>query len=438
MGHNVLLVGAALLLVMLNGFFVAAEFALVKLRQTRVQAIAKTFGWRGRTLARVHRNLDVYLSACQLGITLASLGLGWIGEPAFAHLLEPVLQGLGIRSPEVISAIAFVVAFFIISYLHIVIGELAPKSVAIRQSDRVGIWTALPLYWFYWLMYPVIWLLNHSANWVLRVMGLDVVHGQEGYYSAEELKLILRASRADDKSTTDEWRVLAQALEFRDLEVTDLMRPFQDAATLSKNDDIETSLARIVEYRYTRYPYLDENGHVLGVIHLKDIFIAMRSGVPLPDLTGLVRPVLTVSPSLSATELFRRFRQGNPHFAIVAHDQQPPLGFITLDNVLGALVGEIRDEFRRTRNDWTKLDDGSLVGKGSLPIATVERALGIDIDESEFDSIGGLLLQTLGDVPSEGQRVEFEYFDVEVKKMNGPRIGLVQVFPKLRTDVEDR
>ncbi len=437
MGTNVLLVGAALLLVLLNGFFVAAEFALVKLRQTRVQAIAKTFGWRGRTLARVHRNLDVYLSACQLGITLASLGLGWIGEPAFAHLLEPLLQSLGVTSPALIRAIAFVVAFFVISYLHIVVGELAPKSMAIRQSDRVGIWTALPLYWFYWLMYPAIWLLNHSANWVLHVMGLDAANGHDSHYSAEELKLILRSSRADDKSTTDEWRVLAQALEFRDLEVTDLMRPFQDATTLSQNDDVETSLARIVEYRYTRYPYLDEAGHVLGVIHLKDIFVSMRDGDPRPDLMRLVRPVLTVSPTLPATELFRRFREGNPHFAVVAHDNQAPLGFITLDNLLGALVGEIRDEFRRTRNDWTKLGDGSLIGKGSLPIATVERALGIDIDDSEFDSIGGLVQQTLGDVPSEGQRVEFEHFAVVIRNMNGPRIGLVQIFPKIPIDIED-
>lgn len=437
MGTNVLLVGAALLLVLLNGFFVAAEFALVKLRQTRVQAIAKTYGWRGRTLARVHRNLDVYLSACQLGITLASLGLGWIGEPAFAHLLEPLLHSLGVTSPALIRAIAFVVAFFVISYLHIVVGELAPKSMAIRQSDRVGIWTALPLYWFYWLMYPAIWLLNHSANWVLHVMGLDAANGHDSHYSAEELKLILRSSRADDKSTTDEWRVLAQALEFRDLEVTDLMRPFQDATTLSQNDDVETSLARIVEYRYTRYPYLDEAGHVLGVIHLKDIFVSMRDGDPRPDLMRLVRPVLTVSPTLPATELFRRFREGNPHFAVVAHDNQAPLGFITLDNLLGALVGEIRDEFRRTRNDWTKLGDGSLIGKGSLPIATVERALGIDIDDSEFDSIGGLVQQTLGDVPSEGQRVEFEHFAVVIRNMNGPRIGLVQIFPKIPIDIED-
>ena len=437
MGSSVLYIALALLLVLLNGFFVAAEFGLVKLRQTRVKAIAKTYGWRGRNLARVHRNLDAYLSACQLGITLASLGLGWVGEPAVAHLIEPLLASVGILSEKSVAAISFFVAFFIISYLHIVVGELAPKSMAIRQPDRIGIWTATPLYGFYWLMYPIIWLLNHSSNWILRVMGLDDGHGHESHYSAEELKLILRASRADEKSTSDEWRVLAHALDFRDLEVADLMRPFQDAATLSRNDDLQTSLDRVVNYRYTRYPYLDAEGHVVGVIHLKDVFIATRSGEPLPNLDALVRPVLTVSPTLSATELFRRFREGNPHFAVVAYDGQPPIGFITLDNLLGALVGEIRDEFRRTRNEWTKLDDGSLIGKGSLPIVTVERALGIDIDEDEFDSIGGLILQTLGDLPNEGQRVEFEHFDVIVRKMLGPRIVLVHILPKAELEPDE-
>jgi len=437
MGNSTFLIALALFLVLLNGFFVAAEFGLVKLRQTRVKAIAKTYGWRGRNLARVHRNLDAYLSACQLGITLASLGLGWVGEPAFAHLLEPLLTALGIKNEETVGTIAFVVAFFVISYLHIVVGELAPKSMAIRQPDRVSIWTATPLYGFYWLMYPIIGLLNHSSNWILRSLGLDSGHGHDSHYSAEELKLILRSSRADDKSTTDEWRVLAQALDFRDLEVTDLMRPFQDAATLSKTDDLETSLARVVNYRYTRYPYLDQEGQVIGVIHLKDVFIAMRSGEPLTSLDSLVRPVLTVSPNLSATELFRRFREGSPHFAVIAYDGQPPIGFITLDNLLSVLVGEIRDEFRRTRNEWTKLDDGSLIGKASLPIVTVERALGIDIDEEEFDSIGGLILQTLGDLPTEGQRIEFERFDVVVRKMSGPRIMLVHVFPKAEEEPED-
>jgi CBS domain containing-hemolysin-like protein len=196
MGNSALLLALALVLVLLNGFFVAAEFGLVKLRQTRVKAISRIYGLRGRILIKVHSQLDTYLSACQLGITLASLGLGWVGEPAFAALLHPFLDLVGIDTPRLVEGISIFVAFFTISFLHIVVGELAPKSLAIRQSEKVGVWTALPLYGFYWLMYPAIWVLNASANRILRLAGLDGTPGHDAHYSAEELKLILRSAAA--------------------------------------------------------------------------------------------------------------------------------------------------------------------------------------------------------------------------------------------------
>ncbi|SMC26147.1 Hemolysin, contains CBS domains [Andreprevotia lacus DSM 23236] len=431
MGSTLLLVVGALLLVLLNGFFVAAEFGLVKLRQTRVKAIAKRHGLRGRLLAKVHGDLDAYLSACQLGITLASLGLGWIGEPAFASLLHPVLELAGIHKPEVVHAISFFFAFFTISYLHIVVGELAPKSMAIRMSERVGLWTAAPLYLFYWLMYPGIWVLNHSANRVLKLLGLDSAHGHEGDYSPEELKLILRGSRESDDFSGDEWRVLAHSLDFRELDVGDLMRPLNEMVALSVDDPIDISLARMVQTRYSRYPLLDGEGRVLGMIHLKDVFFAMERGTLPDELKALLRPVESVAPDESATALFRRFRTGAPHFAVVVDADELPLGFVTLDNLLAALVGEIRDEYRQSQNEWSRLDDGSLIGKGSLPIFTLERAIGVDIEHDDTaDSVGGLVLGKLGELPREGQRIEFALFDVVVKKMNGPRIVLLRVYPK--------
>ncbi|MCL2658398.1 MAG: hemolysin family protein [Betaproteobacteria bacterium] len=430
MGSSLLLIVAAFLLVLLNGFFVAAEFGLVKLRSTHVKSIAKMHGWRGRILLKVHRDLDAYLSACQLGITLASLGLGWIGEPAFADLLRPLLASLGIANEQTVHAIAFSTAFFFISYLHIVVGELAPKSIAIRMAETAGLWTAAPLYAFYWVMYPAIWILNHSANWILHKLGLDMAHGLDSHYSADELKLILRTSKADRHYTRDDWRVLAQALDFRELDVADLMRPFSEAAVLSATENVEENLDRIVQHRFSRYPYLDKAGQVRGVIHLKDIFFALQKNELPGSLEKLVRPALTVEPGLSASELFRRFREGAPHFAVVVQHDGRPRGFVTLDNLLGALVGEIRDEFRQTGNDWLKLDDGSLMGKGSLPIFSLERALGIDIEEAGVDSVGGLILQKLGDLPEEGQRITFERFDAVVKKMIGPKILLVRIYPK--------
>lgn len=430
MGHNLFLTLFALLLVILNGFFVAAEFGLVKLRQTRVKSLAKRLGWRGRILTNVHRNLDAYLSACQLGITLASLGLGWVGEPAFARLVGPLLDLLGIEDAQLLHGISIALAFFVISFLHIVVGELAPKSMAIRMPEQIGVWTSVPLYAFYWLMYPAIWILNQSANWVLRRAGLDVAHEHDSHYSVDELKLILRSSRADENYSSAEWKVLAQALDFRNLDVADLMRPFNEAATLQAEDDVETSLARMAEQRYSRYPYVDAEGRVRGIVHLKDVFLAMRKGAMPESLGKLVRPALKVLPTLPANELLRQFKAGAPHFAVVGYPEQTPIGFITLDNLLGALVGDIRDEFRPSQNDWIVMDDGSLIGKGSLPILTLERALGIDIEENGMDTVGGLILHQLGELPDEGQRIEFPQFIAVVKKMGDRKILLLRVHPK--------
>jgi CBS domain containing-hemolysin-like protein len=432
--ENLLFVTLALALVALNGFFVAAEFGMVRLRATRIRAIAKRHGASGRILARVHGQLDAYLSACQLGITLASLGLGWIGEPAFANLLEPLFELLNVTSPEIIHGISFAFAFSVISYLHIVVGELAPKSLAIRYPERVGLWSSLPLYGFYWLMYPAIRLLNASANSVLRLAGLGDTHVGDAHYSSEELKLILRTSRPDGQFRRDEWNVLAQTLDFSELEVSDLMRPIHEMVALQRSRSLQENMQTVTGHRFSRYPYCD-GAQVLGMVHLKDLFLAQQEGRSIDDWSEYLRPVQQVPPQLPALELFRRFRKGAPHFVIVGSKGEKAEGFLTLDNLLGALVGEIRDEFRQSSNDWTRLDDGTLIGKGSLPIFTLERILGIDIENEALDlegadSVGGLIIAKLRDIPTEGQKIEFDQFDVVVKKMAGPRIVLVRVYPK--------
>ena len=434
--ENLLLVILALFLVVLNGFFVAAEFGIVSLRKTRVRAIAKTQGVRGRILGKVHGQLDAYLSACQLGITLASLGLGWVGEPAFARILEPLLTAVGVDSPAVLHGISFVVAFSVISFLHIVIGELAPKSMAIRNPEMVGLWTAPALYAFYWAMYPAIYLLNGSANYVLRVAGLAGKGGHDSHYSNEELKLILRTSQPGEKFTRDERHILAQSLDFSALTVADLMRPINEVIALYASKSLEENLQTVQRNRFSRYPYFDASGEeVLGVIHLKDLFFAQQAGRGVTELTSFLRPVETVSARTPAQQMFRRFREGAPHFALIGEKGKRPVGFLTLDNLLGAMVGEIHDEFRLNENDWLRQPDGTLVGKASLPIFSLERSLGIDIDNEtlgldEVESVGGLLMVRLGDIPKQGQRVEFPQFDIVVKKMNGPRIVLVKVIPR--------
>jgi CBS domain containing-hemolysin-like protein len=439
--NNLFLIILALLLVALNGFFVAAEFGLVKLRQTRIRQIAKTRGWRGRILATVHSKLDAYLSACQLGITLASLGLGWIGEPAFAGILEPALSKLGVTSPELIHGISFACAFSIISFLHIVVGELAPKSIAIRNPEQIGLWSAVPLYGFYWLMYPAIWLLSSSSNLVLRLFGLGNVHGHDAHYSADELKLILRGNGQDDRFTRDEWNVLAKTLDFSALEVSDLMRPIHEIVALHRNKSLQANLKTVYDKRFSRYPYFDTNGiDVLGVIHLKDLFFAQQDDKKIEDLQKYLRPIQYISPDTPALNLFRYFRMGAAHFAVIGQKGQKPQGFITLDNLLSAMVGEIRDEFRQNNNDWSRLDDGTLIVKGSLPIFSLERILGIDIENEELEledevSIGGLIMSKLRDIPVEGQKIEFNQFDIVVKKMNGPSTLFVQIYPNKSGDL---
>ena len=352
MTTNLSLIFASILLVLLNGFFVAAEFSIVKLRRTRADTLEGISGWRGAVLARVHRNLDAYLSACQLGITLASLGLGWIGEPAFADLLEPLFTSLGIDNPKTVSTIAFLVAFMTLSYLHIVVGELAPKSLALRKTESVSLWTAIPLYIFYWCMLPVIWGLNRSAFWVLRQFNLDLTSDTEDDYTIDEIKLILRTSLVDTKFAGADWRALAQALGFGEAKVADLMRPMSEAIVLSRADSIEENMARVETHKLTRYPYVDTDGNIIGIVHLKDLLLPQRE-LQRDALEKAAEPPLLVQPDLPASVLLQRFRLEGHHMAIVGFSAQRPTGFLTFDDMLSALMGGIRDEFRSSKTDWT-------------------------------------------------------------------------------------
>jgi CBS domain containing-hemolysin-like protein len=429
--QNLLLIVAAFFLVLLNGFFVAAEFGLVKLRSTRVAELAVSLGWRGRILQRVHNDLDSYLSACQLGITLASLGL-----------LAPLLEGVGVQSASLIAGISFAFAFFVISFLHIVVGELAPKSMALRMPEAIGGWTAWALYGFYWMALPAIKLLNASANATLSIFGVQVGDHPDAIYSANELKMILRSRRTSVNMTAPERNILAHSLDFSELAVSDLMRPIGEVVSMSKGLSVLENLAIAREQRFTRYPYFDTDGEtVLGIIHLKDLFLASIEQRDITELDSFIRPAQRVAPNLPAPELFRAFRAGAPHFAVVGHADplQPvkPVGFITLDNLLTAIVGEIRDEFGEHGDDWTHLSDGTLVGKGSLPLFTLERALGIDLGVDEVESIGGLVTYRLEELPIQGQRIAFDEFDVLIEKMTGPRITTVRIAPRLHPIHDD-
>ena len=421
----------AFFLVLLNGFFVAAEFAMVKLRATKVEAIADQHGWRGQILRTVHKQLDAYLSACQLGITLASLGLGWVGEPAFAELLAPLLHLLDIDSPQLAHGISFFVAFFIISYLHIVVGELAPKSWAIRKPEMLSLWTAVPLYLFYWLMYPAIWLLNASANAILRIAGQgEPGPHHEHHYSRDELKLILHSSRASDPSDQD-MRVLASAVEMGELEVVDWANSREDLVYLNQDARLDEVFTLFRRHKYSRYPVYDEDSaSFVGVLHIKDLLLQMSLFEMLPSrfrLTELMRPLERVGRHMPLSELLETFRQGGAHFALVEEADGKVVGFLTMEDVLEVLVGDIQDEHHKANRGVLSYQPGKLLVRGDTPLFKIERLLGIDLDHIEAETLAGLVYESLNRVPEENEVLETEGLNIVIKKMKGPKIVLAKV-----------
>ncbi|PYC23383.1 hypothetical protein DMO17_12075 [Aquipseudomonas alcaligenes] len=421
----------ALLLVLLNGFFVAAEFAMVKLRSTKVEAIAEQHGWRGHILRTVHNQLDAYLSACQLGITLASLGLGWVGEPAFAELLTPLLAGIGIESEKLVHGIAFFIAFFIISYLHIVVGELAPKSWAIRKPELLSLWTAAPLYGFYWLMYPAIYLLNASANAILRVAGQgEPGPHHEHHYSRDELKLILHSSRARDPSDQD-MRVLASAVEMGELEVVDWANSREDLVYIEVGAKLDELFNLFRRHKFSRYPVFDEaSASFVGVLHIKDLLLQLSLLEMLPskfNLAELMRPIERVSKHMPLSSLLEQFRKGGAHFALVEEADGKVVGFLTMEDVLEVLVGDIQDEHHKAERGILAYQPGKLLVRGDTPLFKIERLLGVDLDHIEAETLAGLVYESLNRVPEEDEVLETAGLNIVIKKMKGPKIVLAKV-----------
>jgi CBS domain containing-hemolysin-like protein len=428
---NVFYILAAFLLVILNGFFVAAEFALVKLRHTQAAGLAERIGWRGRILLSVHERLDAYLSACQLGITLASLGLGWIGEPAFATLLKPLLGGVDGLDPATIHVISFILAFTIISFLHIVLGELAPKSLAIRRPEHTSAWTATPLYVFYWIMYPAIWLLNGSANLMLRVFGLGASSSHEHHYTREELKLILHANRAM-RDSSETFAMMSHALDLPELVAGDLLRTRDQLGALHDGQSQQDVLAEIRKSQFSRYPWFDANfEQVRGILHVKDVLLALAEDPGIEDMVPLLRPAIVVPLDTPVLEMLRRFRTGRTQFALVTEENGRVVGFFTLFDVVQIVVGDIEDEHRSSSSQAIqRAADGSLTIPGSMPIYRLERLLDLEIEApDEVNSVGGLIVHRLERLPAEGETLLFDGFSLTVRTMKGARAQAISVTP---------
>ncbi|EKD41854.1 MAG: hypothetical protein ACD_73C00488G0002 [uncultured bacterium] len=340
---NVLL---AFIFVLLNAFFVAAEFAIVKVRETRLEILVQ----KGNSLAKmalgIVKNLNAYLSATQLGITLTSLGLGWIGEPAFAHLIHKLLTSLHLTLSEItIHSTAITAAFLLISAFHIIIGELMPKSIAIQMAEKVSMVIALPLKIFYYVFFPFLWILNSTSNLFVSLIGLTPTHGPSHAISEAELKLIFEDSFEEGTISGGKKDLLHKAIDFSHKKVSDIMVSENGMICFYLNDTLTTNLGRAKEYSHTRFPLREnQKGKILGFVHMKDVIWSLENG-EIINLYDLARPVLFFPPQFTVEQALKAFQKKKIHMAIVSDSQNQILGLLTLEDVIEELVGEIEDEF---------------------------------------------------------------------------------------------
>lgn len=417
-------------LVLLNGFFVASEFAIVKVRGSQLEALSDQ-GVKSAGIAKhVVTHMDAYLSATQLGITLTSLALGWVGEPFLARILGPLLLMAGVNSPTLVEGVSFVIAFSIITFLHIVLGELAPKSLAIRKSVATTLWISRPLDFFYLIFRPAIYLLNGSANQILKhVLRIDPVAENELAHSEEELRYILTESGNAEEVTPLGKEILINALDMRRRVVRDIMTPRGDVVFLDVEDPFEESLKRAQESRHTRFPLCQ--GHLdntIGQIHIKDMLRLLRE--KKPTLTAIRRDVLPVPEMMPLEKLLNFFLSKHAHLALVVDEYGGTVGIVTLDNVLEELVGDIQDEFDAEKPEYRRVNENEFFVDGTLGLYELQDLAGLELESSDVSTVGGYVTHLLGHLPKQGEQVRIDDYEVTITQTDGRRVVQVQ-FKKL-------
>lgn len=416
---------AVLALVVVNGFFVAAEFALVRIRETQLETQAAK-GWRGARLAQhIVRNLNPYLSACQLGITLASLGLGWIGEPVFMALLQPVFGWLRLESLELQQIIAFVVGISAITFLHITAGEQAPKLLAIQKPMPTTLWVAYPLWWFYRLSYPFVMILNSASGWLLRRAGIDVVSEDQHGYSEDELRVVLSAA----KGSADRRDLILNALDLRQRTAREVMRPRNEISFFSAAAPIAECLELAEKSRYSRFPLCADGDldKTLGVVHIKDVYALRDRAKTAADLLPAARTLLYVPETARLDGLLRRFLDRKAHLAMVVDEYGGTVGIVTLENTIEALVGQIQDEFDTEKSEIIRLGEHAWEAAGTLALHELEKIIGPVLHDENITTASGWVTAQLGGFPRIGDRVEVGNFELRVEEMDGTRVGKLKV-----------
>jgi CBS domain containing-hemolysin-like protein len=425
-----------ILLLAANGFFVAAEFAIVKVRGIRIEALAGQGNVVARMSLRILRNIEAYLSACQLGITMASLGLGWIGEPAVSALLTPLLRPLGL-SDTTLHTISFLLGFLIFSSLHIVVGEQVPKTFAIRKAEPMTLWIAYPLHAFYLLCFPLNWLLNKASRAILGIFGVaEVTH--HDVFSGEELRGLIDVSREHGMVLKTERDMLGGILDLADVEVRDIMTHRKDIVSIDADAPPDQIFERIVSTPYTRYPlWRGDPDSIIGVLHAKDMLAQVRrqrDGLAGVEVAALATPPWFIPDTTALLHQLLAFRQRRSHLAFVVDEYGALMGLVTLEDILEEIVGEITDEKDIETVGIEPQADGSVLIGGWVTVRDLNRHFGWKLPDDEAATVAGLLIYEAQKIPEAGQTFSFHGFRFEVLRRQHNQIVLLRVIPASTTE----
>lgn len=416
------------ILLVLNGFFVAAEFAIVRVRGTQLGSLAAEGSRRGRLAAHIIDHIDVYLSACQVGITAASLGLGWVGEPAVAALIAPMFGWLIAMNETLFHVLSFGIAFAFITYLHIVVGEQAPKYFAIQRALVTALWLAYPLHVFYRIAYPFIWLVNASANGILRRIGIPVGPGEVAdAYSDEELRMLVTASAKQGKLDESERVIVGNALDFADTLVRQVMVPRTEIVAVPEELDLAGLIAMARQHRLSRFPvYRDDLDHIVGVVHVKDLVGVDRGS--RAKAHDVMRRVPAIPETLGLDQALAEFRRQHAQLAIVIDEYGGTAGLVTLEDVLEELVGEVGDEFEKDAAPPIREEaPGTYLVDGLVGLAELRERLRLDLTDEPYDTVGGMVFGRLGRLAQVGDAIEVEGHRFQVTGVDGRRVSQVRV-----------
>ena len=418
-----------LALVAANGFFVAAEFALVKVRTSQLRPMLKKGGLRVKLALRATEHLDATLSATQLGITLASLGLGWVGEPFIAHRIAPLLEKISITSPTTVTSISITLAFVLITFMHIVFGELAPKSFAIQRPKSTSLFTAAPLIIFYYILYPFIWLLNGTANLFLKSIGMEAASEGEHNFSAEELEYVLSYARHSHPGDATINKLMIRSLRLREVHAAQIMRSRPDIVALSLDNSWEENLRIAQSSGYSRFPVCKDGSinEIIGVLLIQEWLWQIQALGHDASIKPLLRPILTFTLKTPIHAMLELFRSSRDHLAIVLDDDGNTAGLVSFEDVLEEIVGDIRDEFDIENGPIFEITNDYIIVSGTLSMRELQSATGWTFEWERKETVAMWTLRQFGRMPKRGESISVGEYIVTAADIHAERLRRIKV-----------